>query len=103
MKFYKRLDNILDAFGPGYYQSRGDQGKGSSMKNPSLVSAKYCGRALSIASMICLLLFTGCSSIDGTAENHRATANLVTSHVEPGQEEPEEQPFSPDPSSEWFY
>jgi hypothetical protein len=46
--------------------------------------------------MICLLLFTGCSSIDGTTENHRATANLVTSHVEPGQEEPEEQPFSPD-------
>jgi hypothetical protein len=73
------------------------------MKNPSLVSVKYCERALSISSVICLLLFTGCSSIDETAENHKATANLVTSHVEPGQEEPEEQPFSPDPSSEWFY
>jgi hypothetical protein len=72
------------------------------MENPSLVSAQ-CARALSISSVICLLLFTGCSSIDGTAENHRATANLVTSHVEPGQEEPEEQPVSPEPSYEWFY
>jgi hypothetical protein len=25
----------------GYYQSRGDQGRESSMNNPSLVSAKY--------------------------------------------------------------
>jgi hypothetical protein len=73
------------------------------MKNPSLVRAKYCGRALAISSVICLLLLTGCSSIDGTAENHRTTANLVTSHVEPGQEEPETQPVSPDPASEWFY
>jgi len=27
MKSNKYLDNILYAFGPGYYQSRGDQGK----------------------------------------------------------------------------
>jgi|HubBroStandDraft_3_1064219.scaffolds.fasta_scaffold830109_1 hypothetical protein len=73
------------------------------MKNPSLVSAKYCEQALSISSVICLLLFTGCSSIDGTAENHRATANLVTSHFGPGTEEPEQQPVGPDPSYEWFY
>jgi len=88
---------------PGYYQSRGDQGRGSSMKNPSLVGAKYCGRALSISSVFCLLLFTGCSSIDGTAEDHRVRANLVTSHVEQGQEEPENQAVSPDPAYEWFY
>ena len=88
---------------PGYYQSRGDQGSGSSMKNPSLVSATYCGRALSISSMICLLLFTGCSSVDGTADDHRVTTNLVTSHVEQGQEEPGKQPVSPEPSYEWFY
>jgi hypothetical protein len=73
------------------------------MMNPSLVSAKYCGRALSISSMICLLLLTGCSGIDGTTEKPRVTANLVTSHVEPGQEEPEKQPVSPEPSYEWFY
>ena len=73
------------------------------MKNQSLVSAKYCGRALSISSVICLLLFTGCSNIDGPVENHRATANLVTRHFGPGTEEPEQQPVSPDPSYEWFY
>ena len=73
------------------------------MKNPSFVSAKYCGRALSIPSMICLLLSTGCSSIDGTAENHSVTANLVTRHVEKVQEEPENQAVSPDPGYNWFY
>ena len=73
------------------------------MKNLSFVSSKYCGRALSISSVICLLLFTGCSSIDGTAENHSVTANLVTRHVEQGQEEPENQAVSPDPAYDWFY
>jgi hypothetical protein len=73
------------------------------MKSPNLVSAKYCGQALSISSVICLLLFAGCSSIDGTAADPRVTANLVTSHVGPGPEEPEKQPVSPEPSYEWWY
>jgi hypothetical protein len=73
------------------------------MKNPSSVSARCCGQALSIFSLSCLLLFTGCSSIDGTAENHGATANLVTRHVEQDQEEPEHQAVSPDPDYDWFY
>jgi hypothetical protein len=88
---------------PAIIKAVGIKARGSSMKNPNSVSSRYCGRALSISSVIGILLFTGCSSIDGTAENHKATANLVTSHVEPGQDEPEEQPFTPDPSSEWFY
>jgi hypothetical protein len=71
------------------------------MKNPSLVSAKYCGQIISISSVICLLLFTGCSSIDGTTT--KVTANLVTSHVGPGPEEPEKQAVSPEPSYEWWY
>jgi hypothetical protein len=103
MKLNNYLDNILYAFASSYYDSRGDQGGGSSMKNLSLVSAKYCGWAFSISSVIGLLLFAGCSSIDGTAENHRVTANLVTSHVEPGQEGPEKQPVNPEPSYEWWY
>jgi hypothetical protein len=73
------------------------------MKKSMLGSTKYCGRTLSISSVICLLLFAGCSSIDGTAENHRVTASLVTSHVEPGQEGPEKQPVNPEPSYEWWY
>ena len=72
------------------------------MKNPSLVSAPYCQRALSVLSVICVVLFSGCSSIDGTAGNHQATANLVTSHVEQAQEEPENQAV-PELSYEWFY
>jgi hypothetical protein len=103
MKLNRDLNNILNAFGPGYYQSRADQGRGSSMKKSMLGSTKYCGWALSISSAICLLLFAGCSSIDGTTENLRATANLVTSHVGPGQEEPEKQAVSPEPSYEWWY
>jgi hypothetical protein len=73
------------------------------MKNRSLVSAKCCGRALSISSVICLLLFTGCASIGGTADNHKPTTNLATSHVEQGQEEPENPIVSPQPGYEWFY
>jgi hypothetical protein len=73
------------------------------MKNSCLVSARYCERALSVASAICVLLFTGCASIDGTAENHKMPANLVTRHVEQDQEEPESQAVGPDPSYEWFY
>jgi hypothetical protein len=72
------------------------------MKNPSLVSAQYCQRALSVWSVICVLVFTGCSSIDGTAENHKVTANLVTSHVDQAQQEPENQAV-PELSYEWFY
>ena len=73
------------------------------MNNPSLVGAKYCGRALSISSVTWLLLFTGCASIDGTAENHRVRENLVTRHVKQGQEEPENPIVSPEPGYEWFY
>ena len=72
------------------------------MKSPSFVSEKYGEQALSISSIICVLLFAGCSSIDGTAENHKVAANLVTGHVEPAQEEPENQAV-PELSYEWFY
>jgi hypothetical protein len=101
MKLNKYLNNKLYAFSPGYYQSRGEQGRRSSMKNPILVSAKYCGQIVSISSVIYLLLLSGCSSIDGTSA--KVTANLVTGHVGPGPEEPEKQPVSPEPSYEWFY
>jgi hypothetical protein len=71
------------------------------MKNPSSVSAEYCSQALSILSLTSFQLFTGCSSIDGTAQSHTVTVNLVTRHVEPGQEEA--KPSAPDPDYEWFY
>jgi hypothetical protein len=73
------------------------------MKNSSLVSTRYCEQALLVASVICLLLFTGCSSIDGTTENQRVRTNLLTSHVGQWHYEPQIQAASPDPSYEWFY
>jgi hypothetical protein len=72
------------------------------MKRLSLVTSKYRERALSISSIICVLLFAGCSSVDGTAEKHKVAANLVTGHVERAQEEPENQAV-PELSYEWFY
>jgi hypothetical protein len=73
------------------------------MKKAISVSAEFCGQALSILSLASLLLFTGCSSIDGTAESHRVSANLMTKHVEPDQKEPENQTVSPELDYEWFY
>jgi preprotein translocase subunit SecG len=100
MKLNKYSDNILYRLLRGYYQSHADEGGGGSMKNSSLVSARYCEQALSVASAICVLLFTGCASIDGTAENHKAAANLVTRHVE---QEQQNQAVEPGPDYEWFY
>ena len=73
------------------------------MKNSRSVSARYCEQALSVVSVICVLLFTGCAGIDGTAENHKVAENRVTRHVEERQEEPANQAVSPDPTYEWFY
>ena len=75
------------------------------MKNPTLISARYSLRALSVSSAIWLVAFTGCSSIDGTAGDHGVTANLLTSDTEHRQEtaKPDDQPVSSDPDYEWFY
>jgi hypothetical protein len=73
------------------------------MKNSRLVGASCCEHALSLGSVICVLLFTGCAGIDGTAENHKVAANLVTRHVEESHGEPANQAVSPDPTYEWFY
>ena len=75
------------------------------MKGPTLISASYCLRALSMSSAIWLLAFAGCSSVGGTAEDHRVTTNLVTGDTGHGQEKtkPDNQPISPDPDYEWFY
>lgn len=73
------------------------------MKNSNVFSARRCKRTLSVASVVCVLLFAGCASVDGTAENHKVTASLVAGHVEQGQEEPENQAVGRDPGYEWFY
>jgi hypothetical protein len=88
---------------PGYYESREAQDIGSSMNNPRIFFVKYGGRALSISSVICLLVFTGCAGTDGAAENHTVTSNAVTRHVRQGQGDPEEQIVGAEPDYGWFY
>ena len=75
------------------------------MKNPTLISEKYRWRALSMSAAIWLPVLIGCSSVDGTAENHRVTRNLVTGHTEQVQEKPklDDPPDSPEPDYDWFY
>ena len=73
------------------------------MKNLKVISAKYCARALTISSTICLLAFSGCSSIDGGAVAHGLATNLQMSPTEHDQGKPGNQPVDPDPGYNWFY
>ena len=73
------------------------------MKNPSLLTAKFCLRGLTISSAICLLALSGCSSIGSVAENHGVTTNLQMSHTGHGPEKSEINDSSPDPGYEWWY
>jgi hypothetical protein len=105
MKLNKYTQDGYVSLVPGRYQGLGTRCRGSSIKDRTLINAKYCLRALSVSSAIWLLALTGCSSIDGTAENHTVTTNLVTSDTEHGQEKhtPDNPPVSPDPDYNWFY
>ena len=47
-----------------------------------------------ILPIACLLAFSGCSSIEGTIENHRGTINLLKS-IEQEHEKPENPPVHP--------
>jgi hypothetical protein len=73
------------------------------MKNPRLISAKQCVSALTISSALCLLAFSGCSSIEGAADNRGVTTSLLMGHPEHGQEKPSNQPANPEPDYEWWY
>jgi hypothetical protein len=75
------------------------------MKNPISISKKYCVRAALMVPVICLVAFTGCSSLDATAGNQTAKTNRVGAYMEQTQEKPNNQPddSEPDPTYEWFY
>jgi hypothetical protein len=75
------------------------------MKNPILINTKHYLRAALIAPVICLVAFTGCSSIEGTAKHQTATTNRVTTYMEQAQEKPADKAADqePDPTYEWFY
>jgi hypothetical protein len=73
------------------------------MKNPRVISVKFCLRGLTISSVICLLALSGCSSVGGLAGNHGATTNLQVSHGEYRQDKPEISAPDPEPDYEWWY
>jgi hypothetical protein len=64
------------------------------MKKPLLLNNKYYLQAAMILPVIGILAFTGCSSIDGTAERQQATTNRGT-YLE--QKHQQLQPADSDP------
>jgi hypothetical protein len=73
------------------------------MKNPRLINARYCPRALTISSAVSLLAFGGCSSIGTGAANHGLTTSLLMGHIGPVEEESGDRPVAAEPDYEWFY
>jgi hypothetical protein len=76
----------------------------------------YYVRAALMLPVICLVAFTGCSSLDGAAENHTPKANRLGAYLAQNQEKPHhqvnlrasEQATDPEPADdgsqyEWFY
>ena len=55
---------------------------------------KFNSHTVVILPIACLLAFSGCSSIEGAAENHRGTINLLKS-IEQEHEKPENPPVHP--------
>jgi hypothetical protein len=70
------------------------------MKNARVTSAKHYLQGLTMSSAMWLLAFSGCSSIEGAAQNHGVETNLQMSHTGNGGEKPSDQP---EPDYEWFY
>jgi hypothetical protein len=73
------------------------------MKNPRVINAKYCLRALTILSAVSLLALGGCSSIGGGAANHGLTTSMLIGHIGPAEERSGDQPIGAEPDYEWFY
>jgi hypothetical protein len=75
------------------------------MTNPILIKKKNYLRAILLVPVMCVVAFTGCSSISGTAANRTATTDRATAYLENKQENANIQPADsdPDPTYEWFY
>jgi hypothetical protein len=65
--------------------------KSGSIMNKKL---KFNFHTVVVLPIACLLAFSGCSSIEGTIENHRGTINLLKS-IEQEHEKPENPPVHP--------
>jgi hypothetical protein len=75
------------------------------MKNPISIGKKADVRTALMLPVICLVAFTGCSSLDATAGNQTTETNRVSAYLRQNQEQPENHSVDsdPDPTYEWFY
>jgi hypothetical protein len=68
----------------------------------SLLSNKRYVQAIIILPALGILAVTGCSSIQGAADQQQTT-HRVTTYMEQRQENPPAADSDPDPGYEWFY
>jgi len=73
------------------------------MKNPAVISAKYCLRGLTVLAAIGLLAFSGCAGIDDAAQSHGVTTHLQMGGTVHGQEKLSNQADNVEPDYEWWY
>jgi hypothetical protein len=74
------------------------------MKNSRLPNKTNYFRAIVTLPIICLLAFTGCANLPGTAGHQTTTTRQAAAYLEQAQDRtlnPADQ--DPDPTYEWFY
>jgi hypothetical protein len=74
------------------------------MKNLIMFAKKYSVRTALVLPVACLVAFTGCSSIEGTADSRPAMNSKVSTYMQENQEPAATADSSDeDPGYEWFY
>ena len=69
----------------------------------SVLNNQHCLQAMMIVSILSIVAFTGCSSLDGSAERQPQTKNGVAVYSEWKHEKPQPAYSDPDPGYKWFY
>jgi hypothetical protein len=86
-----KLPNLVSISNESAARHTETHSKSRSIINKKL---KFNFHTVVILPIACLLAFSGCSSIEGTVENHRGTINLLKS-IEQEHEKPENPPVHP--------
>lgn len=74
------------------------------MKNLIMFAKKHSLKTALVLPVACLVAFTGCSSIEGTADSRPAMNNRVSTYMQTNQEPaPTADNSDEDPGYEWFY
>jgi hypothetical protein len=69
----------------------------------SLLNNKRGLQAMMITAVLSIVTFTGCSSLDGTAERQQRTKNGLAVYSEWMQEKSRPADSDPDPAYQWSY